>query len=635
MLLDSAPTPAPTGSNGIDDSSILRLIVEGTAQAVGDDFFRLLVKHLAAALGAQFVMVAEFTEESRRRVRTLAYWVRDHVAANIEYDLAGTPCQDVIDGGLCHYPDGVAARFPQDKPLAQLGIESYLGVPLLDADGTVLGHLAVFDERPMPQAPRLLSIFQIFAARAAAELQRLRREQQLRQSEQQYRDLFNEAPIAYVYEGTDTQFISVNRTGMNLLGLRPEEVESTVGMSLVADTPENKARLESAFADIRAGKERGLTELELRRKDDGRPVWVQFWSRPEPDGKHTRTMIIDVTARVLAEREQARLRQQNEYLQSEISDSRHFDEIVGKSAALAEVVQQVRAVAPTDSTVLIHGETGTGKELFARAIHSASRRCDKPLIKVNCAALPVGLVESELFGHEKGAFTGALAKRVGRFELADGGTIFLDEIGELPLETQSKLLRVLQEREFERVGGAVPTSVDVRVIAATNRDLAMEVREKRFREDLFYRLSVFPIKLPSLRERMGDVPLLAHYFTGRLAAQVGKQILGIHPTTMERLVAYSWPGNIRELQNVVERAVILCRGDLLEVDSRQLATPADAPSAASSVTLDAAQRSHIEAALTQTGWVIDGDRGAAKILGTHPNTLRSRMKKLGIERPSS
>jgi PAS domain S-box-containing protein len=630
MAQANAPSDA---DEDVNDSVLLRALVEGTSQAVGGEFFQLLVRHLATALGAQFVMVAEFTDEGRRRVRTRAYWVKDHIAANIEYDLAGTPCQDVVEGGLCHHPMGVAAKYPDDQPLTELGIDSYLGVPLLDVDGKVLGHLAVFDERPMPMAPRLISIFRIFATRAAAELQRLRMEEELREREQQYRDLFDEAPIAYVYEETDTTFVTVNRTGMNLLGLKPEDVPGTVGMTLVADTPENKERLEAAFADIRAGKERGLTELELRRKDDGRPVWVQFWSRPEPDGKHTRTMIIDVTARVLAEREQTRLRQQNEYLQSEISDARHFDEIVGRSTAVAAVLEHVRAVAPTDSTVLIQGETGTGKELFARAIHSASRRCDKPLIKVNCAALPAGLVESELFGHEKGAFTGALARRLGRFELADGGTIFLDEIGELPLETQSKLLRVLQEREFERVGGTTATSVDVRVIAATNRDLAREVREKTFREDLFYRLSVFPIRLPALRERMGDVPLLAHYFTGRLAAQIGKPLVGIHPATMDRLAAYSWPGNIRELQNVIERAVILCRGELLEVDSSQLATPADAPAAATSVTLDAAQKSHIEAALSQSGWVIDGDRGAAKILGMHPNTLRSRMKKLGIERP--
>ena len=337
------------------------------------------------------------------------------------------------------------------------------------------GTWRCFDEQPMPAEPRQLSIFKIFAARAAAELNRLRMEQMLKANEQRYRDLFDEAPIAYVYEDTDTRFVSVNRAGMKLLGLKPEDVPGTVGWSLVAKNEKNEEQLAAAFKDIQQGKERGLVELELRRKDDGRPVWVQFWSRPEPDGKHTRTMIIDITDRVLAEREKSRLQQQNAYLQEEIKATLNFDEIVGRSPALAAVLEHVRAVGPTDASVLVTGETGTGKELVARAIHSVSRRKEKPLIKVNCAALPAGLVESELFGHEKGAFTGAISRRVGRFELADGGTIFLDEIGELPLEMQAKLLRVLQEGEIDRIGGKGPVEVDVRVIAATNRDLAQAV----------------------------------------------------------------------------------------------------------------------------------------------------------------
>jgi formate hydrogenlyase transcriptional activator len=365
---------------------------------------------------------------------------------------------------------------------------------------------------------------------------------------------------------------------------------------------------------------------------------VQFWSRPEPDGKHTRTMIIDITDRVLAEREKARLQQQNLYLQEEIKDSSNFEEIIGRSTALAAVLDQVRAVGPTDASVLIAGETGTGKELVARAIHSISRRRDKPLIKVNCAALPAGLIESELFGHEKGAFTGAIARRVGRFELADGGAIFLDEIGELPLEVQAKLLRVLQEREIDRIGGAKPVRVDVRVIAATNRDLASMVKEKKFRDDLFYRLNVFPIELPPLRERADDVPLLAYYYLARFASQLGKPIKQIHPETLERLRAYSWPGNIRELENIMERAVILCRSDELEIAPAQLANPLAANQASAAAignSLEAIERSHILAVLASTSWRIEGEAGAAQILDLPPNTLRSRLKKLGIERPAS
>ncbi|MGE0379155.1 MAG: sigma-54 interaction domain-containing protein, partial [Planctomycetaceae bacterium] len=586
-----------------DEMAALRAIVEGTAEATGDEFFRALVRNLAIAIDVQYAFIAEFTDV-KSRVRTQAYWARGEFADNVEYDLEGTPCQDVVGGGLCHHPFGICTLFPEDHALVEMGIESYLGVPLTDNNGDVLGHLAVFDQRPMPEEPRRLYIFKIFAARAAAELRRLRMEQALRDSELRFRDLFEEAPIAYVYEDTETRFVRVNRAAMNLLGLKPGDVPGTVGMSLVAPDQSTQERISEAFADIQQGKERSLPELELRRKDDGRPVWVQFWSRPEPGGNLTRTMILDITDRVLAERERARLQRESLYLQEEIKAANNFEEIIGRSPALAAVLEHVRAVAPTDASVLIHGETGTGKELIARAVHSSGKRKDQPLIKVNCAALPAGLVESELFGHEKGAFTGAIARRIGRFELADGGTIFLDEIGELPLEIQAKLLRVLQERELDRIGGRAPIRVDVRVIAATNRDLAAAVREKEFREDLYYRLNVFPIQLPPLRERAGDVPLLAYYFAARFAAQLGKPMDGIAPTTLEQLVAYPWPGNIRELENVIERAVILCRGSTLEIYPRILqgslpsrgttlgtALPvADGPAGAGADTLEAIER---------------------------------------------
>src|SRR5262249_7566874 len=309
----------------------------------------------------------------------------------------------------------------------------------------------------------------------------------------------------------------------------------------------------------------------------------------------------------------------------------------------------------TDATVLVSGETGTGKELIARAVHSASRRRDKPLIKVNCAALPAGLVESELFGHEKGAFSGAIARRVGRFELAHGGTIFLDEIGELPAEAQVKLLRVLQEREFDRVGGTAPIRVDVRVIAATNRDLLQEVREKHFREDLYYRLNVFPVRLPPLRERPGDIPVLVHFLVNKVAPRVGKRLEGVSRETMQRLQEYPWPGNVRELENVLERAVILATGPTLEVapdllPAKALTRPAEeparpegggnAPVAAAAQQapgqplppLEAVERDYILTVLRHTTWVITGPRGAATVLGLNPSTLRSRIKKLGLSR---
>jgi PAS domain S-box-containing protein len=621
--------------SGPDEIAALRAIVEGTASATGQRFFETLVRHLAEAIDVHYAFVAEFVAaNARARVRTIAYWGNGQLQENVEWQLAGTPCEEVLSGNLCHHPHGVSAKFPEDKPLADMGIESYLGVPLPAASGEVLGHLAVFDERPMPEDTRRSFIFRIFAARAAAELERLNYERRLRESEERYRDLYEEAPIGYVQEDLESRFLSANRAAMNMLGLKPEEVPGTVGMSFVANTFEAKRQVREAFAAIGRGTGTGPVILELRRKDNGYPVWVEWWSKPEPNGKYTRTMISDITARVLAEQEKARLEQQNVYLQEEIKSVHNFDEIVGQSPALMKVLDNVRRVAATDATVLITGETGTGKELIARAIHSASRRNNKPLIKINCAALPSGLVESELFGHEKGAFTGAVMRRIGRFELANGGTIFLDEIGELPAEAQAKLLRVLQDHEFERVGGGTPIKVDVRVIAATNRDLHKLAGEKVFREDLFYRLNVFPVHLAPLRERADDISLLTHFLVNKFAVRIGKRIDALSEGTMGRLLAYPWPGNVRELENIIERAVILSNSTTLEIDSETLSPTRPNSNNVQPASVQEVERNHILKLLVQTGWVIDGPRGAAKLLNLHPNTLRSRMKKLGITRPS-
>ena len=339
-----------------------------------------------------------------------------------------------------------------------------------------------------------------------------------------------------------------------------------------------------------------------------------------------------------------RLEAENVYLQEEIRTQHNFNEIVGNSPALLDTLRKVERVAPTDSTVLIVGETGSGKELFARAVHSRSRRSDRPLVKVNCGAIAPGLVESELFGHVKGAFTGAIEKRVGRFELANGGTIFLDEIGELPLDAQVKLLRVLQEQEFEPVGSSKTISVSVRVITATNRNLDQAVRDGKFRADLLYRLNVFPIAVPPLRERTSDIRLLVGFFSTALARRIGKPIQGFSARSMDRLTRYSWPGNVRELQNVVERAAILAQGPVLELEGTILGdvegafeTSAKAERSATVIgpeSLDDVQRLHIINVLNSTSGVVEGARGAATILGMNPNTLRSRMKKLGIATPA-
>jgi formate hydrogenlyase transcriptional activator len=329
-----------------------------------------------------------------------------------------------------------------------------------------------------------------------------------------------------------------------------------------------------------------------------------------------------------------KLEKEKLYLEEEIRSEYNFEEIVGSSSVLKRALQNVQTVATTGSTVLIYGETGTGKELIARAIHNLSERRERTLVKVNCAAIPTGLLESELFGHEKGAFTGAIDRRIGRFELAHQGTIFLDEVEDIPLDLQSKLLRVLQEQEFERLGSSRTLRVDVRVVAATNADLAQMVEEKKFRSDLYYRLNVFPINVPPLRERPEDIPLLVHFFANKFAQQMRRPIESVPKETMAALVAYHWPGNIRELQNLIERAVILSRGSTLEIplgELKQAAKPAIQPNGGS--TLENVERDHILKVLGDAKWVIGGPTGAAARLGINRTTLNHRMRKLGIIRP--
>jgi formate hydrogenlyase transcriptional activator len=322
------------------------------------------------------------------------------------------------------------------------------------------------------------------------------------------------------------------------------------------------------------------------------------------------------------------------YLQDEIRTEQNFGEIIGDDPAFRRVLEQLATVAPTDASVMILGETGTGKELIARAIHELSSRRERTFVKLNCAAIPTGLLESELFGHEKGAFTGAIAQRVGRFELANKGTLFLDEVGDIPLELQPKLLRALQEHEFERLGGVRTIKVDVRLVAATNRDLSQMIASREFRSDLYYRLSVFPLSLPPLRERTADIPTLVRYFTQKYAQRMNKRIVTIPSAAMEALASYAWPGNVRELENLMERAVILTRGSSLEIPLAELraAPETAAPDTATLVTLEDAERDHIRRVLEQAAGVVGGPNGAAARLGMKRTTLQSKMKKLGISR---
>jgi transcriptional regulator with GAF, ATPase, and Fis domain len=389
------------------------------------------------------------------------------------------------------------------------------------------------------------------------------------------------------------------------------------------------------------GKEFSGVVLELCRKDNGKPVWIEWWSKPAPDGSYTRTMFLDITERVMLEQERLRLEAHNAYLQDEIRIEHNFGNIIGDSPGLRKVMQQIQLVAPTDTSVIITGESGTGKELVARGIHEHSLRKGRALIKLNCAAVPEGLFESEFFGHVRGAFTGALKDKPGRFELAHGGTLFLDEIGEVPLAMQAKLLRVLQEQELERVGDTRTRKVNVRVIAATNRDLKKEVDAGRFRPDLFYRISVFPIEVPPLRERRDDIPLLATHFLTQSARRMNRPVPRITQAALNQLSSYDWPGNVRELQNALERAVILSCGSPMRFDlpvsnatdaPRVLTHEPSEPVLRTRDELKRQERDVIAAALKQTAGKVFGPGGAAELLGMKPTTLSARITALELNR---
>jgi len=459
-------------------------------------------------------------------------------------------------------------------------------------------------------------------------------EAKLREDERALRRITDAIPQNIVILDPDGSPIYANRATLDYTGLTMADVVGSDFRTRIFH-PEDLERVrERRQAALAAGLP---FELELRAlSKDGQYRWFLTRYKPFHD-EQGRLVSWYATGTDIDDRKRGEDRTQNENvaLREEIVRSSMFEEIVGSSDALRAVLNQIAKVAPTDSTVLIQGETGTGKELVARAIHNRSRRASRAFIRVNCAAIPQSLIASELFGHEKGAFTGALQRRLGRFESADGGTIFLDEIGELPQETQVALLRVLQEREFERVGGSQPIVVDVRVLAATNKDLTAAVRDGVFRADLFYRLNVVPIQVPALRDRRGDVRLLVEYLVERYAQKAGKRIRSISKETLDLFEAYHWPGNIRELQNVIERAVILSDADVFRVDASWL-TPAPAGGVvpSGSLTADLAQREKaiIEDALRDAHGVIAGATGAAAKLGLPRQTLESRMRKLGIDR---
>jgi formate hydrogenlyase transcriptional activator len=535
----------------------------------------------------------------------------------------------------------------RDKPVSA-GLLAGWSSPIISHEGRVLGTFGMYFREVRDPTESEIQLIDYASRIAGIAIERERSQtalnvafEEIKKSEGQLRQMVDAIPQTIVVLGPDGSVVYVNRTVLDYAGLSTDDLRGTDFRERVFH-PEDIERLRETR---RQGFSRGIpwdNELRVRRKD-GEYRWFLIRYSPlfDEQGRLTRWFSAgtDIEDR---KRDEDKLREENLALREEIDRSSMYEEIVGSSGPLHRVLSQVAKVAPTNSTVLISGETGTGKELIASAIHKRSGRSARAFIRVNCAAIPPSLITSELFGHEKGAFTGALQRRLGRFESADGGTIFLDEIGELSLETQVALLRVLQEREIERVGSSQPISIDVRVIAASNRDLEAAVDAGTFREDLFYRLNVFPILVPSLRERKDDIPLLVEYLVERYAKRTGKKISHIKKKTLDLFQAYDWPGNIRELQNVIERAVILCDGETFSVDETWLQRksnqqPVSMVSHAGVLAEDKKEfvdreRKLIEAALAECHGRVSGPGGAAAKLGIPPQTLDSKIVSLGIDK---
>jgi PAS domain S-box-containing protein len=638
----------PCFSN-LDEDNVIRNILEGTAAHTGGQFFKALVRHLALALNTEGAWVTEYLEDSYR-LQAVAFWLKDKFIKDYDYDITGTPCELVIENKkMLHIPDKVIKLFPNDPDLKSMEAVSYMGVPLFDVNNEILGHLAVLHTQPLPEEPQNLAVFRIFAARAASELQRQRAEQEIKDRENKL-NLILDSALDAIIEVNSSLLITHSNTAANKIF--KNQNNNINGKNFKTFLPDESKKI------IR----RHINELDHLPYGD-QSLWIPGFfkiiidndfefhvegslSKYERNGNSFYILILrNINERLQAKEKIISLTHEAEYLREELNKFHNFGEIIGRSQSILRTFHEIEQVAATNATVLISGETGTGKELIARAIHDRSHRNNRSLIKVNCASIPDHLMESEFFGHEKGAFTGAVAKRDGRFTLANEGTIFLDEIGELSLDLQVKLLRVLQEGEFETLGSSVTKKVDVRVIAATNRDLRKMVKEGTFREDLFYRLNVFPIKVPPLRERGNDIRLLADNFIQKYGQSLGKSISPLSDEEYIRLKNYDWPGNVRELQNVIERSVITSNDTRLNLNN---ALPSDVttPSRISAQNIESTdlpihtmkelnelERVNIIRALEKCNWKVSGSNGAAKMLDIPPSTLSSRLKALNIKRP--
>lgn len=617
---------------------------EQVSLLTGDEFFGMLSLQLADLLKVSAVWVAEYHKE-QNSLSTLVFVRNGSSVKNFTYLIEGTPCEEVMRArDFVHIPERIGDFFPHGhKILRDFNGESYAGLSLHDSNGEVIGSIAILHDRPFTPGDELSDLFRFIKSRTEAELQRLKRTKE---------SLYRENQLRGVINGVQDLIISLNATGkIVMLNATAESVLAAEGRlschvsDFLAD--QSKARLLSLIEKVNAKSGYGyiwITDsLEIIPRNGATFRAEGTISRYQLDRKVYYTLVLRNTeGKGEPEEKKQQIIDQTEFMRDEVLEIKDSNQLVGESRAMKRLLQNVYMVAHTDATVLIQGDTGTGKELVARHIHQISSRKNKPMITVNCGAIPPALIESEFFGHAKGAFTGATAERKGRFQMADGGTIFLDEIGELPLELQVKLLRVIQESEFEPVGSGKTVKVDVRIIAATHRNLLELTKEGTFREDLYYRLNVFPVDVPPLRERGEDVILIANTFIQKFARRANKKISRLSDFQMLQLKNYGWPGNIRELQNIIERSVILAQngsldfsltiGNQVQAVKPVLAYPEEDRILTKDEFLEF-EKQNLLRALKAANWKVSGKDGAAALLRMVPSTLSSRIVALGIKVP--
>ena len=627
----------------------------------GEDFFQSLARYLAETLGMDYVCIDRL-EGDGLAAKTVAIYFDGKFEDNLAYALKDTPCGDVVGKTICSFPGEVRHLFPRDVALQEMKAESYCGTTLWSSRGQPIGLIAVIGRRPRADLHLAEAILNVVAIRAAGELERSQAEAETKRLasfpmlspnfvvevdvaghvhfcnpvvEQMFPDLCQRGPghpwladwepvVRNLCEGGSKSMarevpVDGKWYEQTMHFVEDGERVRIYGMDITARKQASEALLK-AYAEV----EKRVVERTAELVESNKDLELEIVNR-----KKSEELLHKSFSEIQTLKNQ--LEAENVYFRQEAMLKHHFDNVIGQSNALKYVLYRAEQVAPTNATVLILGETGTGKGVVAGVIHQMSPTRDRALVTVNCAALPANLIESELFGREKGAFTGADTRQIGRFEIANGSTICLDEVAELPLEVQAKLLRVIQHNEFERLGSSRTIKVNVRIVATTNRNLEGEVRKGKFRQDLFYRLNVFPITVPPLRQRKEDIPLLVEALTERYARKLGKHFKSINKDTLKVLQEYPWPGNIRELENVIERAVILCPGPVLQLIDK-LETSAVCASSGLK-TMEETERGQIRKTLSETRWRINGKKGAAAILDLHPSTLRAKMHKLGIRRP--